>query len=187
MDWRRQVAPQPHWKSFPIFLKKTDNLFYVRWNTTKCHLSIPNPYNESIIPLLSHWQSTWSQDIWWPQTDSRESRHKMTVQLRCLRDISLKLSLGVFSLMLLKDTVWRTVAELNRNYIWRRKGKSVLLQCHYIKNIIRKSQVCGCGLCACACFPWQVAFTHTGAQAHTHTHTHTQSSAWDDSHAVTSG
>lgn len=129
--------------------QRETSLSCVRW---ECHSSVLNPYNESIIPLLSHWhlvtwnwlQNNWQPDCW----------------LQCLRDISLLTVSLVFTLMLLKKNEWKCGKKYDQKNI-----RCVDVEC------IRAPAFLG---------RWH-------SLEDIHTHTHTLSSAWDDSHAVTSG
>lgn len=173
MDWHRQVAPEPHLKFLPIFppgtLKK-DNLSCVRWNTMKCHLSIPNPYNEAIIPLLSHWQSkakTFGDLKLTPEKAG--TKWQSSSDYNACETLALNCLCGIFSnaskrhCLAYCGQIWKKLRDKLKT------ANAVLLQRYCGKSIIRKYQVCGRGGHERVCFLWQVAFSC----GHTHTNTHT--------------
>lgn len=156
MDWQRQVAPEP------IFLSgttKKDNLSCVRWNTMKCHLSIPNPYNKAIIPLLSHWQSnakTFGDLKLTPEKAG--TKWQSSADYNACETLALNCLCGIFSNASKRHCLAYCGLTWKKWHVTSAKGKCCVVTALLWQNIIRKYQVCGRGVCACACFPWQVAF-----------------------------
>lgn len=106
-------------------------------NPSKCHFVIPNPHNDSIIPLLDQQHSTWSQDILWPQFDcgEKQAQNDGPVLTTMLANINLRLFLWSYlSKKRLGPKLWHGLRKLHVP-----KTKANTLSCYLGKNITWKS------------------------------------------------
>lgn len=188
MGWLTQVAPEPHLKFIPHFPVRADK------------------ERQPILRQMKHQQMSLEdpKSLQWlnytsPQSlaEDRKPRHLVTSDW-LPEKAGTKWQSGsdynVCDTLRLKPSLWYfcSKAPERRRLLWCDlkemtwlERKAVLLRG---QNITRNDQVCGRGrTCVCAFVCVCALLGRWRSLEDTHIHTHAVSSAWDDSHAVTSG